>query len=61
MVGVAQLNLTANFPKVKGVHAALDGGLGAHVHKDRGLDLAAVGAGKAAPAGAALGFQHFKH
>ena len=56
VIGVAQLNLAADLPEVEGVHAALDGGLGAHVHEHRRLDHAAVGAGKLAAPGAALGF-----
>ena len=39
MVGIAQLNLAADLPEVKGVHASLDSGLRAHVHKDRRLDI----------------------
>ncbi len=54
VVGVAQLNLALDLPEVESVHAPLDGGLGAHVHKHRGLDHAAVGAGKLAAPGAAL-------
>ena len=53
MVGIAQLNLAADLPEVKGVHASLDSGLRAHVHKDRRLDHAAVGAGKLSAPGAA--------
>ena len=61
MVGIAQLNLAADLPEVKGVHASLDSGLRAHVHKDRRLDHAAVGAGKLSAPGAALCLQQFEH
>ena len=57
VVGVAQLDLAADLPEVERVHAPLDGGLGAHVHEHRGLDHAAVGTGKLAAPGAALGFK----
>ena len=48
MVGVGQLHLTADLLQIVGGHRPLDGPLGAHVHKDRGLD-SAVGTGKIAP------------
>jgi len=60
MVGVGQLHLTADLLQIVGGHRPLDGPLGAHVHKDRGLD-SAVGTGKYAPAGVPLGLDHFKH
>ena len=61
VVGIAQLDLTADLPEIEGVYTALDGGLGAHVHEHRGLDHAAVGTGKLAAPGAALGFKQFEH
>ena len=61
MVGVGQLDLAANLFQVMGRHAALNGRLRTHIHKNRGLDSAAVGTGKFSPPGAALGFDHFKH
>lgn len=60
MIGVGQLNLAAHILQVVGRHCALDGALGADVHKNRGL-YRAVGAGKHAPPGSALGLDYFKH
>ena len=60
MVGVGQLHLTADLLQIVGGHRPLMAPLGAHVHKDRGLD-SAVGTGKYAPAGVPLGLDHFKH
>ena len=61
MVGVAQLDLAAHFFQIVGGDAALDGGLGAHVHENRRLDGTAVGAGKFAAPGTAFGFEYFEH
>ena len=62
MVGIAQLDLAAQLvPQIKGVDAALDGGLGAYVHKHRRLYHAAVGALELSPPGAALFFDDFEH
>ena len=55
VVGVAELDLAPHLLQVVGGDAALDGGLGAHVHKDRGLNGAAVGAGKFTAPSAAVG------
>jgi hypothetical protein len=60
MVGVGKFYLTSDILKVFCAQSALDGTLGAHIHKDRGLD-SAVGAGKYASAGFALCFLQFKH
>ena len=60
MIGIGQLHLTADLLQVKGGYRALDGTLGADVHKYRGLH-SAVWASKHAASGAALGFDHFKH
>ena len=61
VVGVGELDLAADLLEVVGGDRPLDGPLGAHVHKDRGLDHAAVGAGKLAAPGAAFGFDDFEH
>ena len=61
VVGVAQLDLTPDLPQVVGGQPPLDGPLGAYVHKDGGLYLSAVCAGKTAPAGQSLCFQYLKH
>ena len=60
VIGVGQLNLTAQFLQVKGGHRPLDSPLGAHIHKYRGLHRA-VRAGKLPPPGRALGFDYSKH
>ena len=60
VVGVGQLHLAADVLQVLGTEGALDGPLGAYIHKNRGLDRA-VGAGKFAPAGLPLRFDHLKH
>ncbi len=60
VVGVGQLDLTAQLLQIQGGHRPLDGSLSAHVHKHRGLGRA-VGAGELPPAGLALGFRHLKH
>ena len=56
VVGIAQLDLAADFPEVEGIHASFDGRLGTHIHKHRRLNHAAVGTGKLAAPGVALGF-----
>ena len=62
MVGVAQLDLAAQLiPQVKGVDAALDGGLRAYIHEHRRLYHAAVGTLELSPPGAALFFNDFEH
>ena len=61
VVGIAQLDLTFDAFQIVGAESTLNGTLGAYVHKYRGLYNAAVGAGKAAAPGAALGFDDFKH
>ena len=61
VIGIAQLDLAADFLQVVGGDAALDGRLGAYIHEHRGLDYAAMGTGELAAAGAALGFQYLKH
>ncbi len=61
VIGVGQLDLAAQIVKVEGVHAALDGGLGAHVHEYRRLHRAAVGTAELAPPGPALFFDYFEH
>ena len=62
VVGVAQLDLAAQLvPQVESVDAALDGGLGAHVHEHRRLYHAAVGTLELSPPGAALFFNDFEH
>ena len=60
MVGIAQLHLAADIFQVLRTEGALNGTLGANVHKHRGLHRA-VGAGKHTPPGLPLGFQQFKH
>ena len=55
MVGVGQLHLTADLLQIVGGYRPLDGPLGTHVHKDRGLDHA-VGAGESPPPGPSLLF-----
>ena len=60
VIGVGQLNLTADVLQVVGGYRPLDGPLGAYVHEHRGLGRA-VRAGKHAPAGAALLLDYFKH
>ena len=59
VIGVGELDLAADLLQVQGGHRPLDGGQGAHVHKDRGLG-GAVGAGEHPPPGPALGFQQGK-
>ena len=61
MVGIAQFNLALDVFQVVGAESSLDGALGAHIHEYRRLYHSAVGAGKAAAAGAALGFNNLKH
>ena len=61
MIGVGQLDLAADVLEIKGAEPALDGRLGAHVHKHRCLHHAAVGAAELAPPGAALFFNDLKH
>lgn len=61
VIGVGQLDLAAQIVEVEGVHAALDGGLGAHVHEYRRLHCAAVGAAELTPPGPALFFNYFEH
>ena len=60
VIGVGKLHLTADVLQVLGAQRALDGTLGAHIHKYGGLDRA-VGAGEFAPTGLALGLFQFKH
>ena len=60
MIGVGKLHLASDILQIFGAESALDGTLGAHVHKDRSLDRA-VGAGKFAPAGLSFRFFQFKH
>ena len=60
MVGVGQLHLAADIPQVLGRQPAFDGGLGAHIHKNRGLD-GAMRTGKFAPTGPPLLLDYFKH
>ena len=60
VIGIGQLHLTADFFQVFGAQCALDGALGAHVHKHRGLD-SAVGTGKFAPPCFSFRFFQFKH
>ena len=55
VIGVGQLDLTAQLFQVKGVYRAFNSPLGAHVHKHRGLGRA-VGAGKHPPPGLPLRF-----
>ena len=50
MVGVAELHLAADVLQILSAERALDGTLGAHIHKHRGLD-SAVGAGEFTAAG----------
>ena len=62
MVGIAQFDLTTQlFLQVKGIDAAFNGSLRAHVHEHRGLYHAAVRTLKLAAPGAALLFDHFEH
>ena len=61
VVGVGELDLAAHFLQVVGADTALDGSLGADIHKDRGLHRAAVGALELAPPGLPLGFDDFEH
>ena len=60
MVCVGQLHLTADFLQVQGRDSPLDGPLGAHVHKYRGL-YCAVGAGKFPPPGFSFCFNYLEH
>ena len=60
VIGVGKLNLAADLLQILGAQGALDGTLGAHIHKYGGLDRA-VGAGKLATPGLALGLFQFKH
>ena len=60
MVGVAQLHLTTDILQILSAESALDGTLGAYIHKDRRLDRA-MGAGKFAPASLAFLFQKLIH
>ena len=60
VIGIGQLDLAVQLFQIMGRYAALDGRLGSHVHKDRGLGRA-VGAGKLSPPGPALCFQNSKH
>ena len=62
MVGIAQFDLTTQlFLQVKGIDAAFNGSLRAHVHEHRRLDRAAVGAGKHTAPGLALFFDDLEH
>lgn len=61
MIGIGQFNLTTNFLQVVCADPAFDSGLCADIHKNRGLDHAAVGAGKLPAPGTAFGLQDFKH
>ena len=55
VVGIRQLDLTAQFLQVVGRDRTLDGALGSHVHKHRRLDNA-VGRCQNAPAGVTFRF-----
>ena len=59
VIGVGQLDLTADLFQIFGGQTALDGGLRADVHKDGGFHRP-VGAGEAAAARAAVCLQQFK-
>ena len=61
VVGVGQLDLAAHIFQIQRRNAALDGRLGTHIHKHRGLHRTAVGAGEFAPPGLPLCFQDLKH
>ena len=55
MVCIGQFHLAANIFQVFCTQCALDGALGANIHKDGGL-YGTVGAGKLTPTGLSLGF-----
>ena len=61
MVGVGQLDLTAELLEVQRAHAALDRRLRADVHENRRLHLAAVGALEFAAPGLAFVFDDLEH
>ncbi len=61
VVGVGQLDLTVNvIEQLNGGNATLDGGAGAHVHKNGGLDVTVNGV-EHASAGASVGCKNRKH
>jgi hypothetical protein len=60
VVGIGKLHLASDIFQIFRAKRAFDGTLGAHIHKNRGLNRA-VGAGKYASAGFALCFLQFKH
>ncbi len=60
MIGVAQFNLGANVLQVKGTQCALNGSLGADIHKHRSLHRA-VRAGELPSPCQAFRFDDFKH
>ena len=59
MIGIGQLDLTAQFPQIMRRNSALNGALGSYVHKDRGLDCAMC-AGKFSTARLPLCFDYLK-
>ena len=61
VVGVGQLDLTAELLEVQRAHAALDRRLRADVHENRRLHLAAVGTLEFAAPGLALVFDDLEH
>ena len=61
MISVGQFDLATDLLEVMSGNSAFDGTLGTHVHKDRGLDYTAVGAGKLAAPGMPLCFDDFEH
>ena len=61
VIGVGELDLAPDLFQVQGGDAALDGGLGPHVHEHGRLDHAAVGAGKLAAPGTAFRFDDLEH
>ena len=61
VVGVGQLYLTVNvIQELHGGYTALDGGAGAHVHENGGLDVTVNGV-EHASAGASVGCENRKH
>ena len=62
VIRVGKLDLCAQLLlQIQCADAALDGGLGTHIHEHRRLYLAAVGAGEHAPPRLALFFDNFEH
>ena len=61
MIGVGQLYLAAQLFQIKSADTTFDCCLGAHIHKNRGLNYAAMAAAKFTPSGPPFLFDDLKH